>query len=155
MSLVDTERQMLEEASLSLIYDLFLALRPESWRVADDLWLTPTQVAIITVLASHRGPCHVTQIARELRCSHSVVSRSLANLEYKACIRMRRNPRDRRRTLVEIRSAFHVARAARMWFRRVPDAVALLTFDGLTTLRDGLAGLMDQVQLVDRFRRGW
>jgi len=144
---------MMEETSLSLIYDLFLDLRPEAWRVADRFWLTPTQVAIIAVLSSHRGPCHVGQIARALGCSHSVVSRSLSNLEYKAYIRMRRSRRDRRRTLVEIRAESNVSGAARLWFQRVPDAVALLTTDRLTTLREGLAGLRDGIDLVDRFRR--
>lgn len=144
---------MAEEATLSLMYDLFLVLRPESWRVADDLWLTPTQVAILTVVTSRRAPFDVGQIARKLGCSHSVISRSLANLEYKAFVRMRPSRRDRRRRLVELRSGSYVSGAARLWYRRVPDAVALLTSKRLVTLRDGLEGLIDEIRLVDSFKR--
>lgn len=142
-----------QDTAMSLMYDLFLVQRPESWGPADAAWLTPLQVAIATVVTSARRPLYLTQIATALGCTRQTVSRSVANLEKKSYVLRRRSPVDRRRVEVHPHLTAQVpAEWAREWDHRIPTAIKLMPFDKLTTVAQGLETLMDHVRFVDRHR---
>ena len=148
------DRAGLEHRALSLMYDLFLIQRPESWGPADAAGLSPLQVAISTVITETRRPLCISDIARRLGCSRQTISRSVANLEEKCFVLRRPARRDGRRVIVCPQPyAKLAAEWARQWEHVLPGSVELTPKPGLRAVVGCLEAVLKQARLVDRSTR--
>ena len=124
---------------MAKLYSMFLVMRPEAWRAADQAWITPTEAAILNVLCAARKASCVSDIAQELHCSRPTVSRAVASLEYKGYVSRKRCRKDRRRTIVTGGGPARLAASwARRWDVRTRRTIRALPVADLEALSQGL-----------------
>lgn len=144
----------LAEPVLGLLLRVFIELKAASWRAAEPGWVTPTQGAILFVIATVGRPLCPTDLAKVLSCSRPTVSRSVASLERKGYVTRVRDRRDRRRILVRIgRSGHLIAEWVAGWDDLVATTVATMPSSQRNALNDQLVSLLRQLRFVDLWTR--
>jgi DNA-binding MarR family transcriptional regulator len=147
-------REDLESDVMARLYSMFLVMRPESWKAADQAWITPTEAAILNVVCASRRPMCISDIARELHCARPTVSRAVASLEYKCYVLRKPYRRDRRKTIVTVGPPGRLAaRWARRWDERMRRTVRTLPANDLEALYGGLGSALQITRRFDRRNR--
>lgn len=79
-------------------------LRQQQWQLGEQLGLTPTQMAILTLI-DRRGPLRVAALSVQLGATQATISDAVSALVSKGAVERNKDPADGRATLVTLTAA--------------------------------------------------
>lgn len=136
---MDTERDRQLAAGLERLAGL---LRADSWKQRERSGLNPTQLAVLSHLATHRQGVRLKSLAQALGLTPATLSESVSTLEHRGEAKREPDPGDARATLIALTPA---GRRSLSRARARPSGARLL-IQGLETQDRG--ALLRMLQLL-------
>lgn len=122
---------------------------------ADKLWNAekevpnPPRTASTLLALDARGAMSVTELAATLRQSHQLVQQWIAELDACGLIHTRRDPEDRRRSIVALTPRGNHE------IQRLRDSIIPVAQANLDLLTEGLPGIYEALWRIERSLRSW